>query len=120
MKKLLLIAVFFSGMQATVFAQDRGFRKHSPRERAEMQTERMTANLSLSEAQKKSVLEINLKSAEKMASAGERSREAFKEAQKENEEQYKQVLTDEQFQKYETMKKERMEKMKDRRKGNNE
>lgn len=113
MKKLMLAAILFCGVQATSFAQDGGFKRHSPKERAEMQTEKMATSLGLNDEQKKAVLEINLKSAEKIANAGDNRREAFKEVQAQNEEEFKKVLTADQFTKYQELRKERMAKMRD-------
>ncbi len=101
---ILLSAMFFTSM---VIAQGRGGKDFDPKVRAEQQTERMAKELSLTEAQKTKVLELNLAQAESRSAAMKQSsdnREAAKtamEAQRaEYEKNLKGILTTEQYATY--------------------
>lgn len=85
---------------------DRGEKAGTPQERATKQTERMTKQLGLMEAQAKEITAINLSYAEKKATAKaattdkEASRAAYKTLRAEQSEAIKAILTPEQLTKY--------------------
>lgn len=110
MKKLMLSALLLCSV-ALSFAQGR-FEKRSPKERAEMQTERMAESLKLSDDQKQAVLKVNLAAAEELSKAGDNRKEVFASMQQKNDEAFKKILTEEQFRQFQVMQKERAEKMK--------
>lgn len=68
MKKLILGAIFFLGLSATGFSQDKSARvQKSPEERAQKMTEVLTQKLALKESQKTQVYQINLERAQAMS-----------------------------------------------------
>lgn len=127
--------IFATGLMVMIslstMAQRRGGERPSPEERAKRTTERMAEELSLTDAQKKQILDINLEYAKKNeAEMAERkaemeARKAEMEARKaemdarraelkEQEAKIQAVLTEEQRAKWTEIKAERME---DRRRG---
>ena len=68
MKKLILGAIFFLGLSATGFSQDKVARvQKSPEERAQKMTYAMAQKLALTENQKTQVYQINLERAQAMS-----------------------------------------------------
>lgn len=68
MKKLILSAIFFLGLSATGFSQDKSPRaQKSPEERAQKMTDAMAQKLTLTDNQKTQVYQINLERAQSMS-----------------------------------------------------
>ncbi|MFD2162973.1 DUF4890 domain-containing protein [Paradesertivirga mongoliensis] len=68
MKKLILGAIFFFGLSATGFSQDKSPRvQKSPEERAQKMTDAMAQKLALTENQKTQIYQINLERAQAMS-----------------------------------------------------
>ncbi len=123
MKRLWLMACL-TGTMATAQAQSNSERGGTPSERADQLTAAMTKNLALTEEQRATVAEINLKYAEEVADFREETREqreaaraTMKEIRQNQEAALKEVLTEEQIQKYEARRDERQEKRHHRRQG---
>jgi Spy/CpxP family protein refolding chaperone len=115
MKRLWLMACL-TGTMATAQAQSNSERGGTPSERADKLTEAMTKNLDLTEEQRATVAEINLKYAEEVADFREETREqreaaraTMKEIRQNQEAALKEVLTEEQIQKYEARRDERQD-----------
>ncbi|MGV3761775.1 hypothetical protein, partial [Parapedobacter sp.] len=67
MKNVVLIAFLLSGMAFSTFAQERVWRTpKSAEEIAQMRTDRLTEQLSLSKDQQRAVYELSLENAKKM------------------------------------------------------
>lgn len=106
--KIIALALLFSaGPGARLSAQPGGGWNADPEQRATQQTAMMTEKLSLSEAQSGKVKEINLKYANKMKEAREKSagdREAMRGAigtiRQEQDAELQTVLTEEQWQQW--------------------
>lgn len=111
MKKMLLLVGLMSGLTFATYAQevqskpvkrtDRGEKmiNKTPEEMATLQTERLDKDLKFTEAQKKQVYAIQLKSAQKQKEVmtdQKAGREAFREGMKQNQEELNKVLTPEQ------------------------
>lgn len=86
--------------------------KHSPEKRAQVQTDKMKTNLTLSDDQYKKIYDINLKYAKKRQEsmqAGDDRRAKMKEMKVSNDDknnELKAVLSEDQFTKYQEMQKE--------------
>lgn len=116
---IVSFALFFFATQA--YSQNGGGPNMTPEERAQRQTDNMAETLSLSEAQKEKIYEVNLKFANKMKEAREAAdgdwasmRETMVGLRNESQEEIKKYLTDEQFQKWQKIQEERREKRGDR------
>ena len=121
-----LFFFLFGMMTFAATAQERGPRVIDPKERADKQTERMTADLTLDENQQERVHAINLKYITQqrdyimaMRESGTRDREALR-AQRETWRkdrmvELKQVLTTEQYKKQWQLEEERAAEMRERR-----
>jgi hypothetical protein len=114
MKKIILLAFTFIFTFNLLQAQ-RGGRGGTPEERVNRQVERMTTDLSLSNAQSEKIKGVYLKSSQKMMdlrksmteeNRGE-MREKFGAIRKEQNEELKKYLTKDQFEKFEKMEAER-------------
>lgn len=111
---LILPAMLVSSM---AFAQSGRGSKMEPEALAKRQTDEMTEQLALSEAQTTKVHEVNLKYANKMKAVREEAdgdfsaaRESMKAMREEKNEELKKYLTTEQAEKWETIQAERIEK----------
>lgn len=65
MKKWIMTAGLLTMISLSTFAQKRGGERLTPEQRATQRTEKMAEELSLNEAQKKQILEINMQYAKK-------------------------------------------------------
>lgn len=106
MKRFWLIACLM-GTIATAQAQTKSERGGTPDERADKLTARMAENLDLTDEQRATVAEINLKYANEIASFREETREqreearaTVKEIRQNQEATLKEILTENQVQKY--------------------
>jgi len=105
MKKLLLFLMVTMFTTSVVFAQERQRERATPEERAKRQTETLTKELKLTDAQKEKILKINLKYAQPRTQQDsntdrEKRREEFQKLQKERNDSIKTVLTDDQKKKF--------------------
>lgn len=106
MKKLVLLLMIALFATSGVFAQQRQQRERStPEERAKRQTETLTKELTLTDAQKDKVYKIVLKFAQPQAQDNantdrEKRREEFQKIQKKRNDSIKTVLTDDQKKKF--------------------
>lgn len=106
MKKLVLLLMIALFATSGVFAQQRQQRERStPEERAKRQTETLTKELTLTDAQKDKVYKIVLKFAQPQAQDNantdrEKRREEFQKVQKQRNDSIKTVLTDDQKKKF--------------------
>lgn len=127
MKKILIIAILFSGIISAGYAQDKPEMKHkgnfekSPKERAEMSANNLEKELNLSKEQKEKVYSAQLERAEKMdklQKSGQEFRknqmEQRKEVMKETDKKVAQVLNADQLKKLEEIKSKRKEHMMNR------
>lgn len=113
---ILALAVLVGG---TAAAQQQGKKEHkTPEQRATGMTEKMTTKLSLDDAQKAKIQEINLGIAQKndairqnTSLTKEQKFAQLKENQDARKAQYKEVLSADQYAKYEAWEKEKQEKM---------
>lgn len=124
-KYVLVIALAISGL---TFAQEKGkFKDASPEERAEMQTKKMTNDLTLNKDQEEKVNailkehhssleakkeEIKKEQIEAKKERRQKAMSEMKESREELKEKLKKVLTEEQYKKWETLQNERVEKVK--------
>jgi len=128
MKKLLMIAAIFTLVSVSADAQQQRKRSQervSPEKRAEMQAERLSEQLELTEVQKSQIYEIHLdraKAQQQMREARREEmrdrREAMQEVRKEQQSEVENILTPEQKQKWKEIRnedRERMEKYRDAR-----
>ena len=113
-----------TGTMATAQAQSNSERGGTPSERADQLTAAMTKNLDLTEEQRATVAEINLKYAEEVADFREETREqreaartTMKEIRQNQEAALKEVLTEEQIQEYEARRDERQDHRRRKRRG---
>lgn len=127
MKKLMIIAILFSGIISAGYAQERPERKgkanfeKSPVERAEMSASKLEKELNLSKEQKEKVYSAQLERAEKMEKL-QKTEHAFrknqmekrKEIMNETEKKVEKTLNAEQQKKLEEIKSNRKEHMKNR------
>ena len=96
--------------------------KHSPEERAKMNTDRMKTAVNLSNSQYEQVYALNLKYAEKMQDlrkqSGDREekRELVKKMRQEQQQEMRSILTKDQVEAYRNYQKEKRSEMKERRK----
>ena len=104
-----------------IYAQPGGGANMTAEERAQRQTDNMAETLTLSDAQKEKIYEVNLKYAKKTQEARKEAdgdwtamRETMGALRTENQEELKKYLTSEQAQKWETVQAERREKRGDR------
>lgn len=114
MKKIILTLGLIGFIGLSAMAQQRGGERPTPEQRAAKMTERMAEKLSLTEAQKKEILAINLENAKKMdqdraermkeAEARKAEMDARREELKKQDEQIKVILTEEQLGKWEEIK----------------
>ena len=110
MKKWMIAAALLVFSSLNVAAQQKQERTpQNPEQRAQAMTERMAEKLSLSEAQKKEIYQINLENAQKRQKeieAQKAERDAKKAEMKAQEEKIKNVLTEEQRKQWEEIKME--------------
>jgi Spy/CpxP family protein refolding chaperone len=114
MKKILLLAFAFIFSLNLLQAQ-RGQRDGSPEERINRQVERMTTDLSLSDAQAEKIKEVFTKYSEKMMELRKnmaeedrgQMRDKFFAIRKEQNEELKKYLTADQLEKYQKLEEER-------------
>ncbi len=104
------------GFVATAQAQSNSERGGTPSERADKLTAKMAENLDLTEDQRATVAEINLKYAQAVTDFREETRDqreaaraTMKEIRQKQEAELKEVLTEEQAQKYEARRDERQD-----------
>jgi periplasmic protein CpxP/Spy len=123
MKKLVIVMGLFAALTTAANAQEKKHREQmSPQQRAEKQTEHLSKALQLTDAQKKSIMEVNqntAQQAESIRNEQKSNREEFKKLQEARIEKIKSVLDDGQKKKFDEMQarqKERMAKTFDRRK----
>ncbi len=123
MKRFWLIACLM-GTIATAQAQTKSERGGTPDERADKLTARMAENLDLTDEQRATVAEINLKYANEVASFREETREqreetraAMKEIRQNQEAALKEVLTEEQLQKHAAQRDKRQDHRRKKRRG---
>ena len=107
MKKLSIVFLSLMLMSAVTFAQ-----KSSPEEKAQIETDLMKKELSLSPIQEEAVMEINLeaaKSTQLLRSGGNKDtvREGMKEVREKKLKQLQEILSDEQYEKYQTLMQDR-------------
>ncbi len=111
---ILLVALLF--LTFNFLSAQRGGWGGSPEERAERQTERLTTDLSLSEAQAEKVKEVFIKYGKKMEEArknvaSDEDRRAMRESMRgiydEQHEELKTYLTTDQYEKFQEMEEER-------------
>lgn len=127
MKKLLIIAILFTGIINAGYSQERPEMKRkanfekSPQERAEMSANNLEKELNLSKEQKEKIYTAQLERAEKMEKlqkSGEEFRknhmEKRKEIMKDTENKVNKTLNAEQLKKLEEIKANRKERMKNR------
>lgn len=118
--KLILFGIVLLAGMSLVQAQppQGGGPQMDPGRMAQMQTERMTTDLSLNEKQQKDVKAINEKYAKKMGEIFQSGqgqgdwqaiRTKFEEMNNQKNEELKKVLTADQYKKYEELEKKRME-----------
>ncbi|MFV0417985.1 MAG: hypothetical protein ACK5KT_04515 [Dysgonomonas sp.] len=106
MKKLVLLLMIALFATSGVFAQQRQQRERStPEERAKRQTETLTKELTLTDAQKDKVYKIVLKFSQPQTQDNantdrEKRREEFQKIQKQRNDSIKTVLTDDQKKKF--------------------
>lgn len=81
--------------------------KITAEQRAERHADRLQKALQLTDAQRQSIVELDLNAAKQMQAAGADARAGFKEIQKNKDEKMKSILTREQYQKYMEMRSER-------------
>ena len=109
MKTLLLGLLLLSGLIFKASAQEQQ-QKRTPEERAQRQTEMMAEKLSLTEAQKTKVYEVNMKTMKQMQKFREANDTANVRAIRvASDAAYEKILTPEQYQQYEQIKQQRME-----------
>ncbi|MFT3737246.1 MAG: hypothetical protein QM786_00630 [Breznakibacter sp.] len=96
---ILAMAVAFFGAVGQLGAQEPVKKERSPEEIARQQTQRLTKELSLTDAQQKAVYDINLKHVQQKSELRKSLREAKKDLDKRDEE-LKTVFNDEQKQKF--------------------
>ena len=128
--KSIVVAAIFTLITNTAEAQketrerkgDHKKEAFDPNKMAERQTERLSEELSLNEATKLKVAEINKEYSKKMAKVAqvererrEKEREKLKSIHKEREDKLKKVLSKEEYAKYEKMKDSRKSQMVERR-----
>ena len=111
---MILTLGLLASIGLSTMAQQRGGERPTPEQRATKMTEKMAEELSLSDDQKKQVLEINLERAKKMDldradrmkenEAKKAENDTRKEEMKKQDEQIKAVLTEEQLAKWEEIK----------------
>ncbi len=123
MKRLWIIACL-TGTIATAQAQSNSERGGTPSERADKLTAKMAENLSLTDEQRATVAEINLKYANEVADFREETREqreaaraTMKEIRQNQEAALKEVLTEAQVLKYEARLDERQDHRRKKRRG---
>lgn len=121
MKKTILMLAIAS-MSLAYAQQPAHHKKHTPQERAEKLTEKMTQELGLSAETKAKVSEINYEKARKVEQLRneaiadkERKKEARQKLKQEHETQLKAVLTPEQFEKWLKLREEMKQKHKEKR-----
>ena len=120
MKKLVLLLMIALFATSGVFAQQRQQRERStPEERAKRQTETLTKELTLTDAQKDKVYKIVLKFSQPQTQNNantdrEKRREEFQKIQKQRNDSIKTVLTDDQKKKFD----KHIEDMQNRMRGN--
>ncbi|MGB3777459.1 MAG: hypothetical protein WA960_03815 [Tunicatimonas sp.] len=121
MKRFWMIACLLGAM-ATAQAQTTSERGGTPRERADKLTAKMAENLDLTEEQRATVAEINLKYAQEAADFRDETREqreaaraTMKEIRQNQEAALKEVLTEAQVQKYEARRDDRQDHRRKRR-----
>ncbi len=121
MKRFWMIACL-TGTIATAQAQSNLERGGTPRERADKLTAKMAENLDLTEEQRATVAEINLKYAQEAADFRDETREqreaaraTMKEIRQNQEAALKEVLTEAQVQKYEARRDDRQDHRRKRR-----
>ena len=109
---LLLAGALFIATSA--FSQQGGPRNEMTKEqRAEHSSQRMQAQLGLTDEQTQKIYDVMLKREEQLVN----NRDAMRQRREEMDKQLIQILTPEQFDKYQQNRMERREKMKDRRRG---
>ena len=113
MKKWIIGVAVLAITTLQAEAQQSKRQQPNPEERAKQTTDKMAAELSLSESQKAQILELNLDQAKKRQAEMERmaaERKEKMEAMKAHQEKINSILTDEQRAKWEEMKLEQREK----------
>lgn len=118
---LITVAIFaFSASQAV--AQQRGDRSMKPEDRAKQMTERMKADVQLTDAQYEKVYALNLKQVQEMQEARKNAatqqsdrREAFRTMQKSREDELSKILSAEQMKQYREAQQKNAEKARERR-----
>lgn len=122
MKRLIFSAILFVGLATTGFSQEMQKRApKTPEERAQHMTDGLDKKLSLTDAQKTQIYQINLERAQAMdkfrAENTRPDREQVKQQFEASETKILNVLTDSQKATFNELKAERMEKMKEHRMG---
>ncbi len=124
MKRLsfLITVAFFAFSTSQAIAQQGGNRNIKPEDRARQMTDRIKADVQLTDAQYEKVYALNLKQVEEMQEArknaaaqqGDR-REAFRTMQKNREDELAKILSAKQMQQYQEAQQKNAEKAKERR-----